>query len=70
MNQKLLKTWLDAHQPLAVEKLAVASRVSSSLIRQMMKGRAPRSTLVRSSLAQTLGVSEPELFPAGKRKTA
>lgn len=70
MNQKLLNAWIEQNQPHAVEKLAIASRCSSRLIRMMMTGYAPKRPAVRWTISHALGVSENDLFPApSKRKT-
>lgn len=66
VNTKLLKRWLEANEPQAVEKLAVSSRVSSTLIRKIMKGHAPRNGAIRWALAEALKVPETDLFPPKK----
>lgn len=70
MNTQIIKEWIATHSPMGIEKLAVKSRVSSSGIRNMLKGQAPKNGSVRWAIARALGVSEEHLFPPVKQKTA
>lgn len=67
MNQEIVRTWLEDHQPLAIEKLAVKANVSSSLIRKMLNGVAPKHASSRHLISKALGVTEATLFPSTKR---
>lgn len=70
MNHEALRKWIDTNGPLGLEKLAVKSGVSSSTIRNCLRGKPPVSIPVRRALCQAMRIAEDSLFPKVRQKTA
>lgn len=63
VNVKLIKEWMLKKAPLAISKLALRANVSEGLIRNAMRGIAPKKPHYRAALAKAISVDVKELFP-------
>jgi transcriptional regulator with XRE-family HTH domain len=70
VNLKELQNWMQQHEPMAIEKLAAASRVSTKTLGKVLNGKAPGHASTRWSVAQAMGVAEDVLFPPRKTSKA
>lgn len=63
VNRKILKAKIKELGAQGVEKFAVNSCCSASLVRAMMRGKAPKQSAIRKSVAQALNLPEEMVFP-------
>ena len=63
-NVAAVRDWVEANQPQGIEKLSVASGVSSNVIRKLLNhGKAPKRGAARMTIARAIGAKEEDLFP-------
>jgi len=70
VNVKKLENWMKQNEPMAIEKLAAASRISTKTLERVLKGNAPGHSGTRYLVSQAIGVDESTLFPAKEMKSA
>lgn len=62
VNMKTMREWIERNQPMALEKLAVASLISARTISELFNGKAPRLPRTRFQIARAMGVPIEKLF--------
>lgn len=62
MNRKVLKQKVQELGSQGVEKFAVAACCSASLVREMLRGKAPKSPAIRKAVSQALNLPEEMIF--------
>ena len=63
VNKQEYEGWLSRNEPMALEKLAAASNVSTKTLKKARKGEAPKRPGTRSLIARAVGLEEDILFP-------
>lgn len=64
VNRVYLDVWLEANAPDGVAKLALKSKVSTSLINRIRStGIAPKKEITQKALAKALKASIDDIFP-------
>lgn len=63
VERQLLDEWIDRNGPDGISELAIASRVSASLIAKIRIGCVPKKEITRMKLCRAIEVTEDELFP-------
>lgn len=66
VKSELIENWIEENGPLGIEKLALRSKISVSVIAKAKGGKVPKKLSTMRSLASALGVSEDILFPLRK----
>lgn len=70
MNVKAIREFVEANQPVGLEKLAVASTVPFHTISRLIRIRRAPNHLVQEKISEALQKTVDEVFPVVKRKTA
>lgn len=63
VNIETLNSWIEEHGPLGLEKLAVKSGISSSLIEKARRGLPPRKLGTMKAIADAMTEDVDDLFP-------
>jgi transcriptional regulator with XRE-family HTH domain len=68
--REILDNWIGKNSPDGISRLALKSKVSSSLISKVRNGLIPKKEGTRTALARALGVTEAELFPLARERAS
>lgn len=67
VNVEKLNEWAERNEPMAVDKLVIATRLCKKTLLKLFKGH-PGASATRFLVSQATGIPEDELFPSGRRK--
>lgn len=70
VNVNKLSDWIAKNEPMGMEKLAVAARVSKKTIERMLNGQSIGNSGTRCLVATATGIPEEVLFPMVRKRIA